>query len=92
LSNRPATTVSFSTWAWLLTKEAWNIDVVAFLTTYLTIDSDLLSCQFSLLISIELPNIPSPTTASPFRSPQFLTSPSSFTVRAVPPTDRNKAA
>jgi len=42
--------------------------------------------EASLLISIELPNIPSLTTLLPFRSPRFVTLPSSFTVRAVSPT------
>lgn len=46
----------------------------------------LLLAEVSLLNSIELLNIPSPTTAQPFRLPQFLTLPSSFTVQAVPPT------
>jgi hypothetical protein len=44
--------------------------------------------EFSLLISIELLNIPSPTTALPFRSPQFGTLPNSITVQAAPPTNR----
>jgi len=44
------------------------------------------AAEVSLLISIELPNIPSPTTLLPFHSPQFDTLPGSVTVRAVPPT------
>lgn len=44
------------------------------------------AAEASLLISIELPNIPSLTTLLPFRSPQFDTLPGSVTVRAVPPT------
>jgi hypothetical protein len=56
------------------------------LTPRLSVDR-LLLAEVSLLIAIELLNIPSPTTASPFRSPQFGTSPGSVTVRAVPPTD-----
>ena len=44
------------------------------------------TAEVSLLISIELPNIPSPTTLLPFRSPQFDTLPSLVTVRAVSPT------
>jgi hypothetical protein len=36
--------------------------------------------EVSLLIAIELLNIPSPTTALPFRSPQFGTLPGSVTV------------
>ena len=51
----------------------------------------LLLAEFSLLLSIELLNIPSPTTALPFRLPQFDTLPSSFTVQAVPPTVRMAA-
>jgi hypothetical protein len=39
--------------------------------------------EASLLISIELPNIPSPTTLLPFRSPRFTTVPVSITVRAA---------
>lgn len=46
----------------------------------------LLLAEVSLLISIELLNIPSPTTAQPFRLPQFLTLPSSITVQAASPT------
>lgn len=46
----------------------------------------LLLAEVSLLISIELPNIPSPTTALPFRLPQFDTLPSSVTVQADLPT------
>ena len=46
------------------------------------------TAEVSLLISIELPNIPSPTTLLPFRSPQFDTLPGSVTVRAVSPTVR----
>jgi len=46
------------------------------------------AAEVSLLISIELPNIPSPTTLLPFRSPQFDTLPGSVTVRAVSPTVR----
>jgi hypothetical protein len=42
--------------------------------------------EISLLISIELPNIPSPTTASPFHHARFLTLPSSFIVVAAAPT------
>jgi len=38
------------------------------------------AAEASLLISIELPNIPSPTTLLPFRSPQFDTLPGSVTV------------
>ena len=49
------------------------------------------TAEVSLLISIELPNIPSPTTLLPFRSPQFATLPGSVTVRAVSPTVRSKA-
>ena len=44
------------------------------------------TAEVSLLISIELPNIPSPTTLLPFRSPRFDTLPSSVTVRAASPT------
>jgi hypothetical protein len=40
----------------------------------------LLLAEVSLLISVEFPNIPSPTTALPFRSPQFDTLPGSITV------------
>ncbi len=47
------------------------------------------TAEVSLLISIELPNIPSPTTLLPFRSPQFDTLPGSVTVRAVSPTVRS---
>ena len=43
----------------------------------------LLLAEVSLLISIELPNIPSPTTALPFRLPQFFTLPNFLTVQAV---------
>ena len=46
------------------------------------------TAEVSLLISIELPNIPSPTTLLPFRSPQFDTLPGLVTVRAVSPTVR----
>mgnify|MGYP001547271991 CR=1 len=46
------------------------------------------TAEVSLLISIELPNIPSPNTILPFRPPQFDTLPSSFTVRAASPTVR----
>ena len=47
----------------------------------------LLLAEVSLLNSIELLNIPSPTTALPFRLPQFGTLPGFFyTVQAVPPT------
>ena len=46
------------------------------------------TAEASLLISIELLNIPSPTTLLPFRSPQFDTLPGSVTVRAVSPTVR----
>jgi len=46
------------------------------------------AAEVSLLIAIELPNIPSPTTLLPFRSPQFDTLPGSVTVRAVSPTYR----
>ena len=42
--------------------------------------------EVSLLISIELLNIPSPTTALPFHLPQFDTLPGLVTVQAVPPT------
>ena len=44
------------------------------------------AAEASLLISIELPNIPSPTTLLPFRSPRFDTLPFLFTVRAASPT------
>ena len=44
------------------------------------------AAEVSLLISIELPNIPSPTTLLPFRSPRFNTLPFRFTVRAASPT------
>ena len=44
------------------------------------------AAEVSLLISIELLNIPSPTTLLPFRSPQFGTLPGSFTVRAASST------
>jgi len=47
------------------------------------------TAEVSLLISIELPNIPFPTTLLPFRSPQFDTLPGLVTVRAVPPTVRH---
>ena len=44
----------------------------------LTIDSQRSAIwQTSLLNSIELPNIPSPTTLLPFRQPRFVTLPSS---------------
>jgi len=46
------------------------------------------AAEVSLLISIELQNIPSPTTLLPFRSPRFVTLPGSVTVRAVSPTVR----
>jgi hypothetical protein len=46
--------------------------------------------EASLLISIELLSIPSPTTLLPFRSPQFDTLPGSVTVRAVSPTVRSE--
>ena len=48
--------------------------------------SRLLLAEVSLLISVELLNIPPPTTAFPFRLPQFDTLPGSITVQAVPPT------
>jgi len=44
------------------------------------------AAEASLLISIEFPNIPSPTTLLPFRSPRFDTLPFPFTVRAASPT------
>ncbi|MBB3208607.1 hypothetical protein FHS27_004439 [Rhodopirellula rubra] len=50
--------------------------------------SGLLLAEISLLLSIELPNIPSPTTASPFHHARFLTLPSSFIVVAAAPTAR----
>ncbi len=46
------------------------------------------AAEASLLISIELPNIPSLTTLLPFRSPRFVTLPGLVTVRAVSPTVR----
>ena len=49
------------------------------------------AAEASLLSSIELPNIPSPTTLLPFRSPQFHPLPSSFTVRAASPTAGHNA-
>ena len=64
--------------------------VLAFLTRFLTIDSPLSSTwQISLLISIELLNIPSPTTLLPFHQPRFTTLPVSFfTVLVAALTDR----
>ena len=44
------------------------------------------AAEASLLISIELPNIPSPTTLLPFRPPRLDTLPVLFTVRAASPT------
>lgn len=44
------------------------------------------TAESSLLISIELQNIPSRITLLPFRSPQFVTLPRLVTVRAAPPT------
>ena len=44
------------------------------------------AAEASLLISIELPNIRSPTTLLPFRSPRFDTLLFPFTVRAASPT------
>jgi hypothetical protein len=53
----------------------------------LTIDSQRsVIWQTSLLISIELLNIPSPTTLLPFRHARFNTLPSSFIVAAAAPT------
>ena len=53
----------------------------------LTIDSQRsVIWQTSLLISIELPNIPSPTTLLPFRHARFNTLPSSIIVAAAAPT------
>ena len=49
------------------------------------------TAEVSLLISIELPSIPSLKTLLPFRSPQFDTLPGSVTVRAVSPTVRSEA-
>jgi len=48
------------------------------------------AAEASLLIAIELPNIPSPTTLLPFHSPQFDTLPGSVTVRVVSPTVRSR--
>jgi len=48
------------------------------------------AAEVSLLISIELPSIPSLITLLPFRSPQFDTLPGSVTVRAVSPTVRSE--
>jgi hypothetical protein len=62
--------------------------VLAFLTRCLTIDSQLsLTWQLSLLISIELLNIPSPTTLLPFHQPRFTTLPVYFTVLIAALTD-----
>ena len=44
------------------------------------------AAEVSLLISIELPNIPSLTTLLPFRSPRFNTLRFQFTVRVASPT------
>jgi hypothetical protein len=44
------------------------------------------AAEASLLIAIELPNVPSPTTLLPFRSPRFNTLRFPFTVRAASPT------
>ncbi len=44
------------------------------------------AAEASLLFSIGLPNIPSPTTLLPFRSPRFDTLRFPFTVRAASPT------
>jgi hypothetical protein len=44
------------------------------------------TAEVSLLISIELPNIPSPTTLLPFRHARFNTLPSSIIVAAAAPT------
>ena len=44
------------------------------------------AAEVSLLISIELPNIPPLTTLLPFRSPRFNTLRFRFTVRAASPT------
>ena len=44
------------------------------------------AAEASLLISIELPNIPSPTTLLPFRPPRLIPLQILFTVRAASPT------
>jgi hypothetical protein len=44
--------------------------------------------QLSLLISIELLNIPSPTTLLPFHQPRFTTLPVYFTVLVAALTER----
>jgi hypothetical protein len=70
-------------------RRVWFPPVV---TTTKALNSQLSASQVcgaaetSLLISVELPNIPSPTTLLPFRSPQFDTLPGSVTVRAASPT------
>ena len=63
------------------------MDQATFLIAVLTIDSQRSAIwQTSLLISIELPNIPSPTTLLPFPHARFSTLPSSFIVVAAAPT------
>lgn len=78
-----------STASAIVLAAAWNIHPAAFLTA-LAIEGSSTFCsgQVSLLISIELPNIPSPTTLLPFHSPQFDTLPGSVTVQVVPPAVR----
>lgn len=83
----PTIAVSFS-----FRPDRWSREpgtfVPAFLTCYLTIDSQLsLTWQLSLLISIELLNIPSPTTLLPFHQPRFPTLPVYFTVLVATLTD-----
>lgn len=52
----------------------------------------LLLVEVSLLISIELLNIPSPTTAFPFHLPQFDTLPGLVTVQVVSATAEKNSA
>ena len=87
------TVVSFSQRARSLARGAWNFDQATFLIAIVTIDSQRSGIwQISLLISIELLNIPSPTTLLPFRHARFSTLPVSFIVVAAAPAAKRCSA